>query len=188
MADKECRPSRISRNRSGSTTNPDHNMLWSMRTRRPPSSLCSRSAAIPSAEPAASERRRRRVRRVMGRSCAGPFIRARTRPNRRGAHGFGRFFCSPPRRLRYACCFCPAPPRAPIFGTVRPQSAMCSLLFRAAKVGICGVKREDVNIHFIAFCAKVRATTNWILTISAFYDIMFTSGEGRVRHCCCGGF
>ena len=140
MADKECRPSRISRNRSGSTTNPDHNMLWSMRTRRPPSSLCSRSAAIPSAEPAASERRRRRVRRVMGRSCAGPFIRARTRPNRRGAHGFGRFFCSPPRRLRYAGRFCPLPPRAPIFGFERPQSA-----FSGGESRDIQEKRENAN-------------------------------------------
>ena len=35
--------------------------------------------------------------------------------------------------------------RTPIFGTVRPQSMMCGLLFRAAKVGICGVEREKAN-------------------------------------------
>lgn len=51
------------------------------------------------------------------------FIRARMRPNRRSAHGFGRVFCSPPRCLRYAGRFCPLPPRAPIFGFERPQSA-----------------------------------------------------------------
>ena len=131
MADKECRPSRISRNRSGSTTNPDHNMLWSMRTRRPPSSLCSRSAAIPSAEPTASERRRRRVRRVMGRSCAGSSSArgcARTAAARTALAGFSA-------RHRGACAmpaaFAPCR-RAPRFSASNGRS----LLFRAAKVGI----------------------------------------------------
>lgn len=45
-----------------------------------------------------------------------------------------------PRVRREPLCRTP-----PIFGTVRPQSMMCGLLFRAAKVGICGVKRENAN-------------------------------------------
>ena len=123
MADKECRPSRVSCNCSGSTANPDHNICDQCVPDGLRAVFARGRRLFLSAEPTASERRRRRARRVMGRSCAGSFIRARTRPNRRSAHGFGRFFCSPPRRLRYAGRFCPLPPRAPIYGTVRPQSA-----------------------------------------------------------------
>ena len=83
------------------------------------------------------------------------------RLNRRSAHGFGRVFCSPPRRLRYAGRFCPLPPRAPIFGFERPQSAFSGGESR-------DMRGEKGGCKYTFYCILRKSSGNYKLDIDNF--------------------